>query len=346
MKRFSKTLAAALIIVATAAAFMVGCKKEQMPQAIEAREDETTLARIMDFKRQLEAVEVTSTGRTVTYMSIADAVWNIEALFNYSYAHPNQVYGQTSCSDTTLNLQVCANDSVSLVELSTFYGQMYETIHAVYHASVLNNKRLVIVDVEAGEHSGNKQTIELHIVLGSDKGEQPQPGLPQLWEPFEEGHLWYYGLDHENIYGLPVDAADTLTIMLNAILVQKAPEGSEYVYSNIQTRQTLLGEHYANPYQGYPNVSPRYCEFYKENPTLDDYWLDSDQMNYYYFGERHLVLNVFPNDASNPVPGGLSLFKIIVEDNSTNTTIEHHTKAYYGYRECVSQGSIINSGDL
>ena len=29
MKRLSKTLASALIIVATAAAFMVGCKKEQ-----------------------------------------------------------------------------------------------------------------------------------------------------------------------------------------------------------------------------------------------------------------------------------------------------------------------------
>ena len=74
----TKTLLA-IIAMAIVAAF-VSCKKEQAP--IEAAQSDATLARIMDFKCQLEAVEATPNEKTAAYMSVADAVWNIEALFN------------------------------------------------------------------------------------------------------------------------------------------------------------------------------------------------------------------------------------------------------------------------
>ena len=330
----------ALAIVATTAAF-VSCKKERVLDTCNQSQD--AFARIKDFKRQLEEIGLNPNERSVSYMSISDAVWNLEALFNYTYAYPGYVYGQTVCCDTTLYLPVCTNDSVSLADLYVFNGQMYEAVLALYQAVDLDNKQLVILDVEAGERNGNLQAIELHTVQGSVKGEPNQPEPPQMWEPFEEGVLWYYGEGHENSNGVPVDAADTLTGMLNAVLVKKAPEGSEYIYTNIKTKGTELGENYQNPYTGYPNVTPRYCEFYKEDSASNDYWLNSDQMNYYYFGERYLVLNILPNDAVDPIPSGHHLFLVSVIDgcvSAMNEAIGHYTEACYGNRTIVSQGSI------
>lgn len=341
MKRFSKTLVAALIIVATAAAFMVGCKKEQMPEAVEAREDETTLARIMDFKRQLEAVEATPNEKTAAYMSVADAVWNIEALFNITYAYPTETYSKTVSCDTTLNLYVCANDSVLLTDLYVFNGQMYDAVLMLYQAALLDNKQFIILDVEAGERNGNLLAIEIHTLQGSMKGDQPDPDQPHPWRPFmDDDILWFYGEDHVNSNGFPADAADTLTGMLNANLVSIAPEGYEYVYIGVMNKFTVLGENHSNPTSGYPNVSPRYCEFFKENPTAQDYWLNSDQMNYYYFGERHLVLNILPNSGTLPVPTDHCLFRVVVNDGKNDTSIGHFTTAFYGIPLLASQDSI------
>lgn len=341
MKTNKLIITISTVVIMASTIVVVSCKKEQAPTA--QQHNKSTLARIMDFKRQLEEVELNPNNRTITYMSIPDAIWNVEALFNVTYAYPDETYGQTVCCDTTLFLPICANDSVSLADLALFNGQMYEAVLALYQAAVLENKQFLILDVEDGGRIGNQQTIELHTVQGSLKGDQPQPDPPQMWEPFEEGFLWYYGEGHANSAGAPVDAADTLTGMLNAILVNKAPEGSEYYYTNVMSKHTQLGENVPNPYPGYPDVTPRYCEFYKENPTAQDYGLNSDQMNYYYFGERHLVKDILPNDAMHPVPSDHKLFHIIVEDqriDSSTLLIGHHTTALYGLQFMVSQDSI------
>ena len=73
--------------------------------------------------------------------------------------------------------------------------------------------------------------------------------------------------------------------------------------------------------------------------------MNSDQMNYYYFGERHLVLNILPNDTINPVPSEHSLFLVIVQEYNTtygNTVLRigHHTTACYGFREAIAHDSI------
>ena len=328
----------AMAIVATAMA-VVSCKKEPPPTASD--KDKSPLARIMNFKNQLETVEKENGTRMTAYMSIPDAVWSLEALFNYTYAYPSYSYGQTVCCDTTLYHPVCTNDSVSLADLYVFNGQMYEAVLTLYQAALLDDKQFIILDVESGERNGNLQVIELHTVQGSLKGEQPDPDQPHPWRPFmDDNVLWYYGEDYENSNGFPADAADTLTGMLNANLVSIAPEGYEYVYIGVMNKYTVLGENHPNPTSGYISVSPRYCEFFKENPTAQDYWLNSDQMNYYYFGERHLVLNILPNSGDLPVSSDHCLFRVVVNDGENDTAIGHFTTAFYGIPLLESQDSI------
>lgn len=348
MKKSKSILAIMAVAIMAVAMVVVSCKKEQDPASVE--QGKSTLARIREFQRQMDAVESNRDEKTATYMSIADAVWNIEALFNYSYAHPNSIYGKTVSSDTTLYLPVCANDSVSLVDLCVFNGQMYEAVLALYQAVDLDNKQFVILDVEADGNKGEQAIVKIHTLQGSAKGATPpNPPTPPQNGPFASGISWYYGENggNSNGFGFQVmDAADTLSGMLNYYLVPVAPENTEYIYTQVKMKQTQPEDpHYANPFPGFPNISPRYCEFYKENPSYNDYWLSSDQMNYHFFGEKHLVQNIFPNDAQNPVPSGHTLFFVVVDDFSSNTTIEHRTTAYYGYCEASVHDS-ISSGDL
>lgn len=345
MRKISKTLVAAMIFAATVATFLVGCKKEQIPEVVETKQDKTTLDCIMDFRQQLETVKEHPDVRDVSYMSIADAVWNLEALFNLTYAYPDDYYVQTVCRDTTLYLPVCANDSVLINDLSVFYDKLFETVQDIYRNIELDDKQFLILDLEAGQRNGSQLGIVIHTVQGSVETTPSTPTPPAYpWPgPFEEGVSWYYGENGGNSNGQFInvmDAADTLSRVLNARLVSVAPEGYLYYYTNVKMKELPNGQHCSYSNSQYPNLGP-YCEFYKENPTGDDFWLNSDQMNFHYFGERYLVLNYFRNNVGDPIPSTHFLFQVSIEDNHDNNVIMHHTQARYGHREVLAQEVIV-----
>lgn len=356
MKRTPKTLYAAIVIVATTAAFLIGCKKDDStttaadtPTANELARGEATLAKIMDFKQQVDYYQSYPDVKDGTTMSIDEAIWNIEALFNLTYAYPELSYGRTVTADTVLYLPVSVDNTVLLTDLTVFYGQMYEVISDIYHGIELDSKQFIILDVEAGDLHGGQQAIKLHSVQGSVKGIPPTPpGPPQQWEPFEEGSDWYYGEDGGRRDGTllyVMDAADTLANMLNAILVPKAPNGQAYIYTEIMMKELPYEIHLSfshNFYQG------EYCEFYMENAEADDKWLNTSQMNFQYYGERHLVLSVlrdYDDGIQGPVPSNFKFFNVTIEDYHSSSdqdlTIGHHTKAYYGQRETIYYNIIV-----
>lgn len=338
MKHNNTLLAIVAMAILGIATVFVSCKKEQAPT--ESPKSDKTVVRIMDFKHQLEAVEATSSGRTITYMSVADAVWNVEALFNFTYAYPDETYSQTVSCDTTLNLYVCANDSVLLSDLSAFYGQMFTAVQTLYQAVDLDDKQFLILDVEAGERHGSLQAVTLHTIQGSvTSTPQPSPDPPQPWRgPFTNGLTWYYGKNGGTSNGQfqgTMDAADTLTRTLNARLVPQAPENCEYYYTNILGKTSQQPVIYPFSHDWFPNIASHHCEFYRANPTPDDYWLDPDLMNFHYYGECQLVLVEFRN-GEDPVPSTHSLFQVRVWDYDTDTVIGHHTEALYGIRGVVA----------
>lgn len=341
MKKTNPIIIIALLAVAV---IMTGCSKTEDTASEALKQGEATLARIMDFKTLLEEAKANPDAKSNGYMSVADAVWNVEALFNLTYAYPELTYGTTVACDTTLYLPVCANDSVSVSNLSVFYGQMFDAVQAIYQSVDLADKQFLILDVEAGERNGSFQAIELYTVQGSFRGEQPGPDTLQSWEPFEEGSPWYYGKDlgrlDGSLYG-EMDAADTLSRMLNALLVPKAPSGFTYIYTNIITKELEDSDHCGYTHNSYPGCGP-YCEFYKENPSETDCLLDTEQMNFHYFGERYLV-NVYLRTYKNLVPSTHYLVNVVISDNETTAKIWHHTQATYGHREGVSKNEMTKS---
>lgn len=344
MKKTALLLKALLVVsIATTA---VSCKKE--PTAPDTSQGEATVARIMNFRQQVDYYKAhpgVKDGETVT---LDEAIWNIEALFNLTYAYPNLSYGHTVTADTLLYLPLQSDNTVLLTDLTVFYGQMYEVISGIYHDIELDNKQLLILDVEAGEQHGNQQAIRLQSVQGSVKGIQPPTPQLIVWAPFSEGSDWYYGENKGRRDGSlysEMDAADTLSNMLNAILVPKPPVGQEYIYTAIMMKELPYETHIPfshNLYQG------EYCEFYIQNAGEEDVWLSISQMNFQYYGERHLVLNILPDYVDGnqlQVPSDFKLFNVFVDDYHTLTNIGHHTKAYYGQRETIYY-NIIVKGNL
>ena len=342
-----------ILLVASMAITSVSCKKGQA--TTDTSQGEATLARIMNFKQQVDYYKANPAIKDGESVTLDEAIWNIEALFNLTYSYPDLSYGRTETADTVLYLPIGSDNTVLLTDLTVFYGQMYEVISGIYHGIELDNKQFIILDVELGERHGNQQAIRLQSVQGSVKGIQPlTPPIPQpvIWAPFADGPDWCYGEKlgrRDGSLYLEMDATDTLSSMLNAILLPKAPSGQEYIYPVVMSKglPSFLHLPYShNFYEG------EYCEFYKENATDDDKWLSTSQMNFQYYGERHLVLNVLPDyddEVYDPVPSDFELINVHIEshksDDGQNLTYWHHTIATYGLRETLYH-NIIVKGNL
>lgn len=337
-------------LVVTVAVAVVSCQKEPAseqhgPVTDSARElaaGNQFLERIVSFGNLLESYANGDAGRETMYMAVSEAMVNIEALFNYTYSNLNETYGQTVALDTTLHLLVTVDDSVAMPELADFYGRMHNAVRDLYHSVSLPDKRFLILDVEEGTVQNGKKAILLHTVQGSviDTGIPPEgdtldPG------PFPPGVFWYYGNNQGNIpNGGNLDAADTLSMVLNQRLNVTPPEGMSYFYYNI--RNVSDEGHWPFTYSLYPEEGP-YCEFFKENPTESEKYLSPDQMNFHYFGERHLVKYILPLVASSPIPTGHVLFQVVIQEYSCDDLIEvigHHTQAFYGERVLVAHEDI------
>lgn len=341
MKRFSITLAA-LAMAALTMAGVLSCQKEKTSIKEESQTDDTQsiaiLNRIQEFKYQVEYYSKHPEEKSSQYLCVEDAVWNLEALFNYTYAYPELCYGQTVSIDTIMHLPLSANDSIKMYDLVTFYGCMFEAVRDIYRSVTLPDKQFIILDVEEGHPQSGYVEIVLNTMQGSVVPSTNEPD-PSNALTFPSGVSWWYGENLGNSNGQHIgvmDAADTLSMVLNAELVPVAPQGVTYVYTYVTTLDTQE-DSYPFSHPAFPDLGP-YCEFYKENPSYPvDYWLTADQMNFHYLGEKHLLTNILPYE--NPsIPSIKTLFFISIEDYELEQPhrIGHNTTAKYGLQTGMS----------
>lgn len=350
MKTIKYTLAK-FMVAAIVAVVLVGCKKENEPQTDNFNpnppETQAVIDHVNAFKSRIEYYKANPAVKDGETESIDDAIYDIEALFNFTYAYPELSYSRTISYDTTLFLPV-SNGRVLMTDLTLFYGRMYETVSALYHAAELSDKQFLILDVEAGELHGNTLSVNLHTVQGSVRGVQPPVEPPVQWMgPFEEGERWHFGRALGGPNGEEGNAATKLTYWINQLATPQVPAGYSYTYTNIIKKISALE---ANQYDYFRNgfaVADSFCEFWIEHPTAEEEWLNSQQLNFHFWGERYHVLNNLVNEG-NGVPSTHVFFNIEIipcwtnrGNSSVYEKIWHSTTASYGVQLLVGQGSII-----
>jgi len=302
MRKISKTLVAAMIIVATVAAFLIGCKKEKetkLPDNEQVAQNDPkgqeAIARIVDFRDKLEAYKKNPAMRAGETVSLAEAVWNIENLFNITYAMPEEFYSETANFEFSLWLPVDSDGRVTLPNLFNVYDQAVVEAQTAYANDGFINKGFVfmIVDVE------EQNNTSVRLVFKGKTGERTShpnwhPHDSAMYGgPFDTNDNWQYvqgmgkcdstclesGADKEIQSQLEVFLRSTLTI----------PEsGTRAVYVN-SVLITFDGNDYPNDV------------FYRENVNAT--CIDFNNMNRLFQREKRLIFETFPNNESGNVYG-------------------------------------------
>ena len=331
MKRFSKTLVAALIIVATAAAFMVGCKKEQdamsndhgkisklFPQGQDAIEH------LVSFGKQFEAYKKNPATRTVETVSLEEAVWNIENLFNATYAMPEEFYSETATFEFSQWLSIDTTGRVSLSDLFNAYDQAVSSARTAYANDGFTNKGFAFLLVNVGEQNDDA----VRLVFKGKTGERTShPNLPphdtaMYGGPFDTTDNWRYAQGMGKCDGTCLDSGADKEIQrrLEAFLrsTLTVPEsGARAVYVNSELI-TFDGTEYPDDV------------FYRQNVNAT--CIDFNNMNRLYQREKRLIFETLPNCSTGNVYGYTPIVIEINGKNVNNDYITHENSLTYAQR--------------
>ena len=143
MKRFSRTLVAVMVVAATVAAILVGCKKEEKTGTLvektgeaytfDASQIEDMNTYLFEFKHNMQE------SKSVELLDLAEAQWHLTALANYDFAYANKE-GNSFQIDTIYGSINMTDGKVAMSDLNSFYTQLSENIVSHYHEMTFENK--------------------------------------------------------------------------------------------------------------------------------------------------------------------------------------------------------------
>ena len=313
------------------AAVMTGCKKEQEPQTsndwqvvqndLDAGK---TITRIIKFKKQLDSYRANPTMKTVETVSLAEAVWNIENLFNATYAMPEEFYSETATFEFSQWLSFDTIGRVSLSNLFNAYDQAVSSARTAYANDGFTNKGFVFLLVNVGEQNDDA----VRLVFKGKTGERTShPNLPShdtvmYGGPFDTTDNWHYvqgmgkcdstcldsGADEEIQRRLEVFLRSTLTV---------PDSGARAVYVN----SVLI------TFDGHDHQDD---VFYRENVNAT--CIDFNNMNRLFQREKRLIFETIPNNASGNVYGYKPIMIEIDGMQNGSAYITHQNNITYAQR--------------
>lgn len=345
MRKISKTLVAAMIFAATVAAFLIGCKKEKETKLSDNElvvqndpKGQEAIARIVDFRDKLEAYKKNPAMRTGETVSLAEAVWNIENLFNITYSMPEEFYSETANFEFSLWLLVDPDGRVTLPNLFNVYDQAVVEARTAYANDGFINKGFVFMIVDVGEQ--NNTSVRLDF-----KGKTGERTTNPNWHvhdsamyggPFDTTDNWQYvrglgrciGSDTEE--GADSKLTDALMLYLRTTF--SIPEaGTRTVYVNFETI-TFDGTQYPNDV------------FYREN--INATCIDFNNMNRLYQREKRLIFETIPNDPNIGVNGYSPIWIDIQGIIVDSAYLTHWNSVRYAQRQLVDIDVVGETLDL
>lgn len=299
MRKISKTLIAAMIIVATVATFLIGCKKEQDAKLsnngqIEQKDKsaEAAIARITDFKKQVDVRKSQPGMKSAETVSINEAVADIVELFNAVYAQPENFYVQTVRNSFTINLPLTSEGQVLVDNVVTAYNQAIVLARQAYiNDGISDNKGYVGLTVLLG----NITDTTAELVFFSTSGQSGDYSTPSQGPngPFDDDDDWKYKKNMGLCDGTPGSGADEqIEMMIKSICYDWGRDpvtGQRYYYYDYQHLEFLGHEHPDTLYFN-PNIY--------DEPCIED-----EQMNSLYYSEMGFVKYYGPAQEGLPMTG-------------------------------------------
>ena len=297
-RKHIKKLALTVLFASAAVVYFVACRKNVVTpinnkDVLENYSDYSPearkiVSRIKRFEAQL--LDKENVMRNDVHVPIDSALWDIETLFNASYAFPERKYIEVR-QDIEFDVGVDIGDEMSFGDVADLYEEIVESVRQSYaNDGIINDKSLMAIAVEKGENRGGSTSVKVHVTTG--KVENDNTASNYDFEPYGPGDCWYFGeyggtCDDPTVFG---DAAeiieDTINYYYGGVSVPRP--GFRALTAGI-TRIALDGSEYVDddgiPYIYYHNIN--------SNPPL---YLDYLMLNYYFNREKEVLLHLLPDD--------------------------------------------------
>lgn len=299
MKRLSKTFIAALVVAATGAVIMVGCKKEQDAKLADNgqieqsdKSAEAAIARITDFKKQVDVRKAQPGMKSAETMSISDAVDDIVELFNAVYAQPENFYVQMVRNSFIINLPLTTDGKVFVDDVVSAYNQTIVSARQAYiNDGIDDDKGYVGLTVQLG----NITETTAELVFFSTSGQSGDCTTPPQGPngPFDEDDDWLFMAPLGKCDGTQQGsgADKQIELMIYSICYDWGRDpvtGQLYYYYD-----DTVFEFHGNEY-------PQYL-FYRDDIT--DKCIEDDEMNSLFYSTKHFLEYDGPSSKGLPVTG-------------------------------------------
>ena len=334
---------------------LVSCKKDNLAappinNKVEHYDSKTNLVvqRIKRFDSQLKEIK-NGTCRSESYIDIDSAMWNIESLFNTTYAFPEKKYVEKTIQELTFSIDTY-NDMLSMNDVALLYDNIISSVRDAYrNDGFTTNKGLMSIFLEPEEKRSGDLSVKAVVVTGKTADYQENHEFI-LFGPFDKNACWYYGeyggsCDDPTII---TDAAELLEDTINYIHGYKPEEKLNHrnIYVNLLSVY-LKGDEYKNP------SGTDYYLFYKENCATEDLYLDANELNEYYYAEVDVIQNIVPNDPkySSTMPDDWVFMEVNIDGVSAyldngNQAYMHNNYIFYGSKYSVNKDEFGTQKDL
>lgn len=328
------------LLVASMAITTVSCKKEQT--TTETAQGEATLARIMNFKQQVDYYKANPAIKDGESVTLDEAIWNIEALFNLTYAKPEDAYSETTGFLFSLYLPVNTHGRVLVSDLCYLYEQVKSMARTYYANLDYTDKGFLFMTVELGEQIDGFARIDFRGKAGERCAQNivnvnPHDSIMYIG-PFRQEDDWDYKRGNGKCDGSYAysGADDQLEIHLQeyiSSLLRVSDAGCRPVYLN----------HCEIIFDG--RSAPSYA-FYREDVNAT--CIDNNSMNHLWQREKSYIVTILPN--TQPSLFGYVPVEITIEGKRLNTInnnvqieyITHVNRVIYAQRVL---GNILEIGN-
>lgn len=306
MKRFTKTLVAAILVVATGAVIMVGCKKEenaQMKDGVAQTEQNMSPSeqKIIDF---MDAYSSMKQGAKVEGDAVSpeDARWYWESVLNYRHSFTQSYLVDMRRDTVRLTMpKTNAEGNISYADLLTTYGDIVDAVREAYVSIDMDDKTLQFVSMSIKGNVSKDDDAEVVVLVNTGRnngGNNNSSYNNDVWygRPFVAGDNWICGFNQGSCDGtiLNSDAPKQITTqgsiydMRHSREYNPCPDCYTYIL-NPRIVDSIFGTPYTDSI------------FYAEHLTLDEamsYCIGWNDMNKYY--GKMMTFSHYPGMVINP----------------------------------------------
>lgn len=278
-----------------------------------------SIEQLRSFRKQIEQVRAGVKSNEI--LSLSEALWDVENLFNLTYSDVECYYDQTSDHEFTLSLPINDQQQVLVYDAVALYEELINQARAAMEADAFDNKGFLSLTVKEVNQESRGTVVTFTGKTGNRTNHNQI--INHVDGPF--------GVDDDWMFAAPLGKCDDPDIPSGA-----DEQFQEHLYAELVEPFIETGEGYRNIYldrQLFVFDGSNYSGlYYNTNPEV--LCIDYMYMNDYYYGEKQTITRIIPEQyhLNGYSPISIVVSGVMIEDGTVAT---HYNEVEYGIRAQV-----------